>query len=532
MLKTVIFTTLFSLLLLQAYSQNFTTSSLPIVSITTGGQTILQDTNIMVNMGIIYNGPGEINHINDPFNNFEGQTAIRIRGNTSATFPKKSYALETRDSLGQNLNVSLIDLPEENDWILYGPYSDKSLMRNVLIFELSRRLGMYAPRTKYCELVLNAEYQGIYVLMEKIKRDEERVDISKLTLNDTIGDELTGGYIIKVDGWGSDGWTSNVNDNIYFGYYEPKDDVILEVQKEYIQNFLNDFEFSLDSMDFFDEATLSGKIDLLTFYDYIILNELSKNVDAYRKSVFMHKDKNSNDSLLKMGPLWDYNIGFGNCNYYNMFQLDNFVYKDTALASHIIFWFPKLMEFPAFQDSLRCRWLELRTNVLSKSSIWNVIDSCAQLLSEAQERNFTKWDILGTPVWPNYYVGDTYEEEVEILKSWINGRIDWLDDNLPGYCAQYDSINEILFNGHVLIFPNPFNHTIHVRYQSKIVGDLTFSLYDISGRKVYENHQVSACTWDCELKMDVGMLGLQKGFYTYHLTWSGSVIHVGKLIKL
>jgi len=177
----------------------FTSSNLPIVVINTIGQTIIDDPRIVCDMGIIDNGFGFINSINDPFNNYNGKISIEYRGSQSQSFPKKSYALETQDSIGNNNNVSLLGMPVENDWILYAPYSDKSLMRNFLTFDLGRKMGNYSPRTVYCELVVNGDYKGIYILMEKIKRDNDRVDIAKLDTNDLAGDSLTGGYIIKVD---------------------------------------------------------------------------------------------------------------------------------------------------------------------------------------------------------------------------------------------------------------------------------------------------------------------------------------------
>ena len=163
-------------------------------------------------MGIIDNGFGNINSVNDAFNDYNGKISIEYRGSSSQSFPKKPYALETQDSIGNNNNVSLLGMPVENDWILYAPYTDKSLMRNFLTFDLGRKMRNYSPRTVYCELVVNGDYKGIYILMEKIKRDNDRVDIAKLDSNDVAGDSLTGGYIIKVDkytGTGGLDWLSD-----------------------------------------------------------------------------------------------------------------------------------------------------------------------------------------------------------------------------------------------------------------------------------------------------------------------------------
>jgi len=150
-------------------------------------------------MGIIDNGPGETNHISDPYNHYDGFIGIEMRGSSTLWFPKKQFAVETRDSLGENNNVSLFGMPEENDWIFNAPYTDKSLMRNVLIYKIARDAGRYASRSHYFELVLNGDYRGVYVMLEKIKRDDSRVDIAKLNPDDVSGDDLTGGYIIKID---------------------------------------------------------------------------------------------------------------------------------------------------------------------------------------------------------------------------------------------------------------------------------------------------------------------------------------------
>ncbi|MFT5071773.1 MAG: hypothetical protein ACI8V8_001744, partial [Chitinophagales bacterium] len=177
----------------------FNSSNLPIVNINTNGQNILDNTRIVADLGVIYNGGTSRNYTSDPFNNYNGKISIEYRGSSSQGFPKKSFSLETQDALGENNNVSILDMPIENDWVLYAPYSDKSLIRNVLTYQLGESLDRYAPRTQLCELLINNEYQGVYVFTEKVKRDDNRVDIAKLTVNDTIGDDLTGGYILKID---------------------------------------------------------------------------------------------------------------------------------------------------------------------------------------------------------------------------------------------------------------------------------------------------------------------------------------------
>ena len=159
---------------------NLTSSNLPIVVIDTNGQEIPNEPKLDVHMGIIYNGEGQRNYITDPFNEYDGFIGIELRGNASQMFPKKPYLFETRDELGNNLNVSLLGLPKENDWILRAAYIDKTLLRDALAYEMARDMGRWASRSRHVELILNGEYWGVYVLVESIKPDVNRVDIARM----------------------------------------------------------------------------------------------------------------------------------------------------------------------------------------------------------------------------------------------------------------------------------------------------------------------------------------------------------------
>lgn len=208
----------------------FTASNLPIIVINTNGQFIPDDPKIIAHMGIIDNGVGQVNSISDPFNNYDGRIAIELRGESSQSFPKKSYSIETQTSTGANFNAALLGIPAENDWVLYAPYTDKTMMRDVLAYQLGRDFGKYAPRTRFAEVVINDDYQGVYVLIERIKRDNNRVDIATLQPSDVSGDEITGGYILRVDKLdGNDypGWTATPTpmlageNDITFQYFDP-----------------------------------------------------------------------------------------------------------------------------------------------------------------------------------------------------------------------------------------------------------------------------------------------------------------------
>ncbi len=468
----------------------FNESTLPIVVIDTDGQEILNDPRIVVHMGIIDNASG-INNMDDPFNGYDGQISIEIRGSSSQMFPKKQYALETQDIDGENLNVSILGMPAENDWILYAPYSDKSLLRNFLAYELARDMGRYASRTRFCELVINDDYKGLYIFMEKIKRDNNRVDISKLDPDETTGDDLTGGYILKVDKWdgeNNDGWWSASPlpeyDGTWYQYHYPKPDDIVDEQKDYINNYITDFELLIASESYNDpDAGYYDQVNLESFIDVSLMSEISKNVDAYRLSAFMYKDKDSEDGRLTMGPIWDYNLAFGNADYYEGWDPAGWQ-MDVELGGDgfkIPFWWYRIWDDETFRDAFYQRWQELRQSIFSEEYIISMIDSAIAVIAEAQVRNFQRWPILDQYVWPNAYVGGTYENEIDYLTDWITARLDWMDEQ-----AMRADDDPQLISSYRLdpAYPNPFNPTTTIGLAIPYTTFVTVKIYDIAGREI------------------------------------------------
>ena len=211
-------------------------------------------------MRVIDNGRA-LNRATDPPTGYDGHIGIEVRGATSQTFPKKQYALETREADGSNRNVPLLGLPRENDWILHAPYTDKTLVRNAVAYRLARSMGRYASRTRFCEVVLNGEYQGVYLLLEKIKRDDARVDIARLRPDETSGDDLTGGYIVKVDkaaGGQYGGWFSPFpppyphGRQIRWEFHDPSPREIVPEQAAYVQASITALERALAGDDYAD----------------------------------------------------------------------------------------------------------------------------------------------------------------------------------------------------------------------------------------------------------------------------------------
>ncbi|MBU2494018.1 MAG: CotH kinase family protein [Bacteroidetes bacterium] len=432
---------------------NFTSSNLPIVVINTEGKTILDEPKINAFMGIIFNGDGIINYITDPFNNYEGKIGIEIRGSSSQLFPKKQYGFETWDDDGEDLDVSLLGFPEESDWILSAPYSDKTLLRNVLTYKIANDLGRYASRTKFCELVLNGEYMGVYILMEKIKRDKNRVNIKKLEAEDIAGDKLTGGYIIKIDkqegtvtgGWNSPSWNyNNGNRKVYYQYEYPSGDDLTTEQINYIQSFILNFETVLYGSG--SDKPFGGYYDIIdidSFIDFFIVNETAKNVDGYRLSTFLYKNRESEGGKLNLGPVWDFNLAYGNANYDDGWKTEGWeVFYDNNSYWRTPFWAMKLMDNSIFKNRFAKRWNELRSTVLSSNYLNTFIDSTTSDFEQARIRNFEKWNVLDSAVWPNYFVGETYEEEIDYLKDWLINRLNWIDENVSQIYSSVEWKNE------------------------------------------------------------------------------------------
>ena len=513
----------------------FNESNLPIVVIDTDGQEILDDPRIVVHMGIIDNDSA-INNIDDPFNGYDGQISIEIRGSSSQMFPKKQYALETQDIDGENLNVSILGMPEENDWILHAPYSDKSLLRNFLAYELARDMGRYASRTRFCELVINGDYKGLYIFMEKIKRDNNRVDISKLNPDETTGDDLTGGYIVKVDKWdgeNNDGWWSASPlpeyDGTWYQYHYPKPDDIVDEQKDYINNYITDFELLLASEAYNDpDAGYYDQVNLESFIDVSLMSEISKNVDAYRLSAYMYKDKDSEDGRLTMGPIWDYNLAFGNADYYDGWdpagwQLDVELGGDPF---KIPFWWYRIWDDETFRDAFNQRWQELRQTVFSEEYIMNIIDSTIAVIDEAQVRNFQRWPILDEYVWPNAYVGGSYENEIDYLTDWITDRLEWIDEQAMRADDDHQLIRSYSLDP---AYPNPFNPTTTIEFSIPQTEFVTVKVYNLVGHEITTLINDELSTGNHNIKWDGSHQ--PSGLYFIQIE-SGSFIKTRKMVLL
>jgi len=425
-------------------------SEIPIVLINTLGQPIPNEPKINALMEIKYNGPGTITYTSGPSNVYNGHIGIEVRGATSSGYPQRPYALETRDALGADLDVSLFGMPTESDWVLLSNYNDRSLVRNQLAFHLARGMGQYAPRTQLCEVLLDSMYRGIYVFGEKIKRDAGRVDIAKLTGDENTGDDVTGGYILTQNLWDGNGFQSNYSPidhpdlPVYFLYDYPGPDTITVPQQDYIAAFVDSLETALYAPDFAD--ALNGYrryLDVPSFINYFLVNEVARNADGFKKSVFFHKDKNSNGGRLKAGPVWDFDWAWKDiwgCVTSESTDGSGWAHQvnDCFQDNYSTGWYIRMLQDSSFASELRCTYEQYRATVLDTATINQYIDSVGSVVQHAQARHFQKWPILGVVVGAPEVnpVATTYAAELDTLKAWIAERLAWLDANIPGACTQ------------------------------------------------------------------------------------------------
>ena len=433
------------LMSLSVAAQSFTDSNLPIVVIETdGGANIPDEPKILGTMKIIWHQDGSRNYMSDidnpEFLNYNGRIAIEMRGSSSQTMlDKKPYALETRRDDGvSNNNVSILGMPTENDWILNSLAFDQTGMRDVLAYELSNRLGQYASRSMYCEVVINGDYKGLYAFMEKIKPDKNRVDIETMDPTCNNYPEVTGGYITKADkttggdpvawtmqdygGGGWWGWSTYTD----FIHHYPKPADITNAQDNYIHGVFTDLASVANQHNTSTTSGIPSVIDIPSFVDFMMMAEYTSNVDVYSLSTFFHKDR---IGKLRAGPIWDYNLAFGydafgNRSKYNVWQFNN---EDNNGPK---FW-KDLFDTDLFRCYLAKRWFELTEpgQPLNYDFVCTRIDEIDALITEAIPRDNQRWNQM-----------QQHAQYVNNMKNWLQQRINWLNQNIgfDNGCSEVD----------------------------------------------------------------------------------------------
>lgn len=532
-------------------------SNLPIVLIDTKSQNIPDGNKINAIMKIIRNGNGIINNITDVANDYYGNIGIEIRGSFSASFPQKNYNIETRNSDSTNRNCKIMGMPTENDWVLVGHYNDKVMMRNELSYYLFREMGNYASRTRYCEVFINNQYQGIYFMGEKVKRDNKRVDIAELLPTHNAGDSLTGGYMFKNDNGNDGGWYSNFSEKgvkgvqeVQFLFVEPEFNEATTQQKNYIKAFVDSFETALYGNNYTHPVNGYYKyINMTSFIDYFLLSELSRNVDAYKKSRFFYKDRNSEGWRLNSGPAWDFDWAYKNMPYYpSFYNTDGSGWMYDAITNpnaeghspKHVGWAIRFMTDTVYVNAQKTRYVKLRKTVLSNENINAFIDSIANLLKDAQVRHFAKWDLLGKPTNGAPEVDghpQTYTETVTKFKKWIDTRLKWLDANMPGkidttnnnkppvviVIPPINNIGMVNANSAICrIYPNPANNIVHIEGNNYIER---INFYTISGKLLKSS--IFAAN---QYMVTENISTLSKGIIFVSVTYNNGIVKYNKLI--
>ena len=415
-----------------ATAQTFTDSNLPIVIITTDNDPntnlpleILDDPKILATMKIIKRPDGSRNYVTDQntasFLNYNGMIGIEIRGSSTQTLPKKQYSLTTlkADNISNN-NVSIFGMPSENDWILNGLGFDPSLIRDYMAYYMSRELGNYASKTEFCEVVINGNYKGLYVFQEKIKSNENRVNVLKIEATDNTLPNITGGYITKADKTTGGDPVAFWMDETKFVHDLPKPENATPEQTQYIEaefNRMQDHAYDDDLIDGYRTI-----IDVPSFVDFMLVNELCSNADVYQSSTFFHKDRGGK---LRAGPVWDFNQSFGS-TFTNSSHVDQWQFNNGNRIGPP-FW-SYLFDNSDFRCVLAKRWNEVKAlgKPLNKDVLIAYLDNALSYISEAIPRESQRWGAI-----------NDHATDVNRVRNFIVNRTTWINNNIGSFanCA-------------------------------------------------------------------------------------------------
>lgn len=458
-------------------NQNVTIDStnLPIVWIDVNGVMIDREERITGHMKIIHNGDGMLNYADTIAHpgqhiDYEGYIAIRYRGHSSFLMSdKKPYSFHTMtapiEEGGSKKKVELLGMGKDNKWCFLAPYSDRSLIRDIMAFEFAKPWMEYTPQGRFCEVYLDGIYYGVYQLCEVVSKGKYRTNLPD---PGEEGDELTGGYIMQVDRNEGGVYTSkhhpvrttgwDITDRyITFQFQTPDAEDITDAQKRYITGRIDEMENAFASSNYMDpEEGYQKYIDVTSFADYQLMTELSHNIDGYRLSAKFFKRRDSVDARFKM-VIWDFNIAFGNSRFAG-FQTDNWIYKynndlySAGEVNLIPFWWYKLNKDPNYTSLLKERWKLFRRNNLRDDRWIATVDSLANVLTSygAEERNDAARPRWGKYIWPNYHIPSSYDDEIAFLKQWITDRIAWMDQQL-GYEPEHYIRGDVNGDGTVSI---------------------------------------------------------------------------------
>lgn len=452
--------------------------ALPVLVFQTSGQAVQERTRVPGSLTLLT--PNLEQEAAFTLSSSSGKAELSVRGNSSFYYPKKSYRLELQTAQGKDRKVSLLGMPADSDWVLYGSATDRTFVRNVLGQELWRSTGRYAVRWRFVEVfvitnrtdlpetdphelalalpgVLDAltitglssaaqsfsntqdhaalnlaeSYSGLYLLMEKLKRGKNRVNIKHLRPEHAMEPEISGGYIIKKDDQGRGQRGLLTGQEFGLRYEEPKETELTAAQKQWMAKYLDDFEKALFGQGFRDPVNGYRKfIDVESFIDFHWLVEVAKNADGFMFSQYMHKDRGGK---LTMGPVWDWDNAFGNPHFSGQ-RTNGWRFESATDPDYT--WYRRLFEDPDFLQRYMDRWSELRTNIFATSNVLQQVYAISDATKGTHRRNAMLWE-EGPNASIRARAGVTYDDEVRGLKEWLVGRLAWIDNqDFPKPVAQ------------------------------------------------------------------------------------------------
>lgn len=345
------------------------------------------------------------------------KTQIKGRGNSSWSQPKKPYSLK----LSQKSEI--LGMKKHKRWVLVANYSDKTLIRNSWVSYIGNEIFdkmKWNPHFKPVDLVLNGEYKGSYIIGEQIKIDDNRVNIADVSKKGTGA----GGFVCEINTdtrWESGDFNFKTSRGLPITLKDPGLEDISSEMQEFITRTVQAAEDALFSENFADEKDgYAQYIDVPSFIDWYLVNELTKNNDAvFFTSCYLYYDPEL--KKICMGPDWDFDISCGNIDYNGCDDSSGFWIKNAR-------WYKQLFTDPQFESKVKARWEKVRTQV--RSAVDSKIISMAEEVRKSAEQNFARWEILGTYVWPNaagYQQRTTYQSEIDYMQKWLSRRIEWLD---------------------------------------------------------------------------------------------------------
>jgi hypothetical protein len=340
----------------------------------------------------------------------------RERGNASRDFPKKPYRIKF------DKKQQVLDAPgKAKKWTLINNYGDKTLMRNLLAFELSKRLGMpYTPYGTAVDVLLNGEYKGCYQLCDQVQVHKHRVDITEITSADNDGMALTGGYLVEVDAYASreKSWFNSAKGNPVT-IKSPDEDSITTVQKNYVRAFFNKMESQWDTY-----------LDRNTFLRHFLVGELSGNTDTYW-SVFMYKDRD--DDMMYTGPVWDFDLAFDNDQrIYPVCAKNDYIYRSGGSCAGKMKTFVDniVVSNAAAKAQMLQIWDEARQGGMTEEHLVDWIDTMESELQQSQRLNFMRWNIMNQRVHQNPKTWGSFTAEVQNVRRFMKERLAWMDKKL------------------------------------------------------------------------------------------------------